>query len=59
MLRIDEIELLVDFRPRSPADERRYEERGVCGAGERERRCCCGVVTRGRGRILGGLLCLL
>lgn len=51
---MDETELDVDLRPRSPVDERRYEERGVSGAGERERRCCCGVVTRDRG-MTGGL----
>ena len=41
----------VDLRPRRPPEERRYEERGVWGAGEAERRRSepePWVVTRGR-----------
>jgi hypothetical protein len=42
----------VDFRPRRPPEERRYEERGVSGAGLAERRRALPeplVETRGRG----------
>ena len=39
MLRMDETELEVDLRPRRPGVERRYEECGFKGAGEREERC--------------------
>ena len=48
MLRIEETDEEVDFRPRRPmvlAEEWRYDERGVSGAGEREARLR-GVVTR-------------
>ena len=38
MLRTDDTEEDVDFRPRRPALERRYEDRGVNGEGERELR---------------------
>jgi len=38
MLRIDETEEEVDLRPRKPADERRYELRGVRGEGDKELR---------------------
>ena len=43
--RMDETEEEVDFLPRRPADERRYEERGVTGIGERDFRLL-GVVAR-------------
>lgn len=46
---MEETELEVDLRPRRPADDRRYEERGVSGAGEIERRWCWGAITRERG----------
>lgn len=36
--RIDEMDEDVDLRPRRPPEERRYEERGVRGEGERDRR---------------------
>ena len=38
MLRMEETEDDVDLRPRSPADDRRYDPRGVMGDGERELR---------------------
>lgn len=38
MLRIEDTEEDVDFLPRSPAEERLYEPRGVIGEGERELR---------------------
>lgn len=52
MLRIEDTEDEVDFRPRRPPEERRYEERGVSGAGEAESRRTEPeplVDTRGRG----------
>lgn len=36
MVRMDDNEEEVDFRPRSPVDERRIVERGVNGAGDRD-----------------------
>lgn len=36
MLRIEDTDDEVDFRPRRPPDERRYEDRGVSGAGDAE-----------------------
>lgn len=39
MLRIEDTDDEVDLRPRSPADDRRYELRGVWGAGDSELRC--------------------
>lgn len=38
MDRIEETEEDVDFRPRRPPDDRRYEDRGVNGAGLAESR---------------------
>lgn len=38
MLRIDDTDDDVDLRPRRPPDERRYEERGVNGAGDADSR---------------------
>lgn len=38
MERIEDTDEEVDLRPRRPPEERRYEERGVRGAGEAERR---------------------
>lgn len=38
MLRIEETDDEVDLRPRRPPEERRYEDRGVRGAGLAERR---------------------
>lgn len=38
MLRIEDTEEEVDFRPRSPAEDRRYEPRGVIGDGDSELR---------------------
>lgn len=38
ILRTDETDDDVDLRPRSPADPRRYEDRGVSGAGDSEGR---------------------
>lgn len=52
MERIEDTEEDVDFRPRRPPEERRYEERGVSGAGDAESRLMepepC-VEPRGRG----------
>jgi hypothetical protein len=51
MLRMLDTDEEVDLRPRRPPDERRYDDRGVSGAGDAERRrrepepC---VVVRGR-----------
>lgn len=49
MLRIEETEEEVDLRPRKPAEERRYELRGVRAEGESELRWCEAVLN-GRGR---------
>lgn len=38
MLRIDDTDDDVDLRPRRPPEERRYEDRGVNGAGDAESR---------------------
>jgi hypothetical protein len=38
ILRIEETEEDVDFRPRRPVELRRYDERGVTGEGESELR---------------------
>ena len=38
MLRIDDTDDDVDLRPRRPPEERRYEDRGVKGAGDADRR---------------------
>ena len=52
MLRMDETEEEVDFRPRRPPDERRkLDECGVRGTGESETRW---LVTRDRGARTGG-----
>ena len=55
MLRMDETEEEVDFRPRRPADERRYEECGVRGTGERDDRLWEAIRVRGlyKGRDCG------
>ena len=47
MLRMEETEEEVDFRPRRPAEERRYEECGVKGTGERDERLWEGMRVRG------------
>lgn len=36
ILRMEETDEDVDFRPRRPTEERRYDPRGVIGDGERE-----------------------
>jgi hypothetical protein len=50
--RMEDTDEEVDFLPRRPPEERRYEERGVSGAGLAERRRALPeplVDTRGRG----------
>ena len=49
MLRIDETDEDVDFRPRNPAEERRYDPRGVIGDGESEFRLLEWPVFSARG----------
>jgi hypothetical protein len=38
MERIEDMDEDVDFRPRRPPEERRYEDRGVNGAGDADSR---------------------
>jgi hypothetical protein len=45
ILRILEMDELVDLRPRSPAELRRYDDLGVAGDGEREFRWVCTFPT--------------
>lgn len=47
-MRMEETDEEVDLRPLKPAEERRYEFRGVRGDGERELRLCELEVFRGR-----------
>lgn len=49
MLRIEETDDDVDLRPRNPADDRRYDPRGVMGEGESELRLLEWLVFNGRG----------
>ena len=48
MLRMEETEEDVDLRPRRPPEERRYEDRGVIGPGDKED-LCLGLGILGRG----------
>jgi hypothetical protein len=61
MLRMLDTDEEVDLRPRRPPDERRYDDRGVSGAGEAERRRSepepC-VVVRGRDVCVDGGGCV-